>query len=376
MKIPFVDLSRLTKKIEGDLFVAAKDVIRRSAFILGPEVKSFEEEFARYLSCANCVSVASGTDALHLACRALDIGPGDEVVVPANTFIATALGVTMAGAIPVLVDCREEDYCIDPNLIESAITPRTKAIIPVHLYGQCADMDAINEIAKKHDLRVIEDASQAHGALYKGKNAGSFGDLACFSFYPGKNLGAFGDGGCVTTNDSFLAERLLHLRNYGSTQKYVHKTLGFNSRLDTLQACVLREKLKYLEECNESRRWAANQYQNALADMEGLIMPHTLEGRTHVYHLFVGRHAKRDKLIAFSQERGVGVLIHYPIPIHLQEAYSFLGYRESSFPIAEKASREIFSLPIFPYMNLDEINYVVKVIREFLENISVSLPND
>ena len=371
MNIPFVDLSRLTKKIENEFFSAAKEVINRSAFILGPEVKSFEEEFAQYLSSKHCISVASGTDALHLSCRALEIGSGDEVIIPANTFIATALGVTLSGATPVLVDCRELDYCIDPNLIESAITPKTKAIIPVHLYGQCVDMDAICKIAKKYSLKIIEDASQAHGAKYKGKYAGCFGDLACFSFYPGKNLGAFGDGGCVTTNNSELAQNLLHLRNYGSTQKYVHKTLGFNSRLDTLQACVLRLKLKYLNECNESRRWVASQYQNFLKEMDDLILPNSLEDRVHVYHLYVVRHVKRNDLIAFLKEKRISALIHYPIPIHLQEAYLSMGYNQGSFPVAEKTSREIFSLPIFPYMQLEEISYVAKVMKEFLKNISV-----
>jgi dTDP-4-amino-4,6-dideoxygalactose transaminase len=321
-------------------------------YILGPELKAFETEFAEYCGAPHCVGVGSGLEALHLVLRAWGLGPGDEVIVPSNTFIATWLAVSYAGAKPIPVEPREDTYNLDPERIEAAITPNTRAIIAVHLYGQPADMDAIVQIARRHGLKVLEDAAQAHGARYKGRPIGSLADAAAFSFYPGKNLGAFGDGGAVTTEDAGLAERLRALRNYGSALKYHHPIQGFNSRLDELQAALLRIKLRKLDEWNARRRRVADWYYRTLPRaLPGSVLPTVPEWAEPAWHLFVVRSRERDALQARLTAQGIGTLIHYPVPPHLQEAYRDLGYRSGSFPIAERLAHEVLSLPISPHLS-------------------------
>jgi len=349
LKIPFLDLKAPNQELAVEIDAAYNRVKESGWFILGPEVKAFEDEFAAYCGVKCCIGVGNGLDALHLILRALGIGLGHEVIVPANTYIATWLAVTYAGAIPVPVEPDEKTYNIDRDRIEGAITNKTKAILPVHLYGQPADMNPINEIAAQYKLKVIEDAAQAHGALYKGKRTGSLGNAAGFSFYPGKNLGALGDGGAVTTNDDELADRVRTLRNYGSTDKYVNEVPGFNSRLDEIQAAFLRVKLKYLDEWNRRRAEIANHYKSRLASTN-LILPYVPEWAAPVWHLYVVRSDKRDVLQKRISEAGIDTLIHYPIPPHLQEAYSNLGYRKGDFPITEKLAGEVLSLPIGPHV--------------------------
>ena len=344
--IPLVDLLSQRETIANDLKAAIAKVVDRCNFILGEEVDLFERDFAEYSRVPYAVGVANGTDALHLACRALDIGPGDEVVVPAMTFASTAFGVSLAGARPVLVDVRPEDALIDPEKIEAAITPRTRAIIPVHLYGQCADMDTVCAIATRYSLAVIEDAAQAHGAVHTGKRAGSFGDIGCFSFYPGKNLGAYGDGGLVTTARRDLAERLEVLRNCGSRLKYHHEEIGLNSRLDTLQAAILRVKLQHLDTWNEARRQIARHYDAALTRVPEIEITHHKTGT--VYHLYVVRLGERDAVLRALNAQGIGAGIHYPFALHELKAYSFLGHSKGEFPVAEDWARRCLSLPIYP----------------------------
>jgi dTDP-4-amino-4,6-dideoxygalactose transaminase len=312
-----------------------------------------------------CIGVDNGLEALHLIIRAYGIGPGDEVIVPANTFVATWLAVTHAGAIPVPVEPDERTYNIDPARIEQAITPRTKAILVVHLYGQPADMDPVNVLAKKHGLRIIEDCAQAHGARYKGRKAGSLGDAAGFSFYPGKNLGAFGDGGAVTTNDPILAERIHVLRNYGSRIKYHNEIVGYNSRLDELQAAFLRVKLSRLDQWNERRRQVAAQYKQGISGLHSLEMPFVPEWAEPVWHLFVVRHAQRDALQKSLNEEGVGTMIHYPVPPHLQPAYAELGYARGAFPIAERIANECLSLPIGPHLDEAATSVVMAALNRY-----------
>ena len=344
--IPLVDLKAQRETIANDLKAAIAKVVDRCDFILGEEVDLFERDFAEYCRVPHAVGVANGTDALHLACRALDIGPGDEVVVPAMTFASTAFGVSLAGARPVLVDVRAEDALIDPEKIEAAITPRTRAIIPVHLYGQCADMDTVCAIAARYSLAVIEDAAQAHGAVHNGKRAGSLGDIGCFSFYPGKNLGAYGDGGLVTTTRRDLAERLEVLRNCGSRLKYHHEEIGLNSRLDTLQAAILRVKLEHLDTWNEARRQIARHYDAALTRVPEIEITHHKTGS--VYHLYVVRLGERDTVLRALNAQGIGAGIHYPFALHELKAYSFLGHSKGEFPVAEDWARRCLSLPIYP----------------------------
>ena len=365
--IPFLDLKSPYLELKEELDAAYARVMESGWFILGKEVEAFEDEFASYCGAKHCIGVANGLDALHLIVRAYGIGPGDEVIVPSNTNIATWLAVTHAGATPVPVEPNERTYNIDPAKIEQAITPKTKGIMVVHLYGQPADMDPVNEIAVKHGLKVIEDCAQAHGARYKGRRAGTLGDAAGFSFYPGKNLGAFGDGGAVTTNDAELAERIAVLRNYGSQLKYHNKVVGFNSRLDELQAAFLRVKLKKLDEWNNRRSKVAEHYLRELSSQNELILPYVPVWADPVWHLFVIRHTKRDALQTRLNDAGVGTMIHYPIPPHLQEAYSKLGYNERTFPIAEIIHREVLSLPMGPHLaekQLDQVlSNVVKYFR-------------
>ncbi|WP_338115407.1 DegT/DnrJ/EryC1/StrS family aminotransferase [Thiocystis minor] len=348
--VPFLDLQAPHLELRAELDAAIGRVLNSGWYILGPEVEAFEADYATYCEADHCIGVANGLDALHLALRALDVGPGDEVIVPSNTYIATWLAVSQCGATPVPVEPDEHTYNLDPNRIEAAITPRTKAILPVHLYGQPADLDPILAIARQHGLRVLEDAAQAHGARYKGRRIGAHGDAVAWSFYPGKNLGALGDGGAVTTNDPEIADRLRVLRNYGSRVKYVNEVQGVNSRLDPLQAAILQVKLRHLDDWNARRAAIAARYREGLADT-GLILPQVPEWAEPAWHLFVVRHPQRDALHKRLTEAGIGALIHYPIPPHLQSAYAELGFGEGAFPITEAIHREVLSLPIGPHLS-------------------------
>lgn len=364
MKVPFLDLKSPYLELKDELDAAYRRVMESGWYILGKEVEAFESEFATYCEAKHCIGVANGLDALHLIVRAYGIGSGDEVIVPSNTYIATWLAVTHAGATPVPVEPDERTYNIDPARIEQAITPKTKAIMVVHLYGQVANMDPINAIAKKHGLKVIEDCAQAHGARYKGRRAGSLGDAAGFSFYPGKNLGAIGDGGAVTTNDDELAERIKVLRNYGSQVKYHNEVVGFNSRLDELQAALLRVKLTRLDEWNERRGIAARSYIQHLANNTRLTLPFVPDWAEPVWHLFVVRQNYRDELQKNLAEAGIGTMIHYPIPPHLQPAYSDLGYKKGDFPISEAIHNSIISLPMWPGITEDGVATVCSSLQK------------
>lgn len=364
MKVPFVDLRAQYQSLAAGVQQAISAVLERGDFVLGREVSQFEEEFAAYCEAEYAVGVDSGTSALELALRAFDIGPGDEVITAANTFIATAFAVSYTGATPVFVDVDPQTYTIDVSLLESAITDRTRAIIPVHLYGHPADMDPIMEIAAKHGLVVIEDACQAHGARYKGKRVGSLGHAAAFSFYPAKNLGAYGDGGIVVTNDRRVAESLQMLRNYGQSEKYHHLVQGFNHRLDTLQAAVLRVKLKHLDAWNASRRQHAQLYRELLAHSP-VVTPVETGYAESVYHLYVIRLQDRDGLRAYLQDRGVSTGIHYPIPIHCQLSHRDLGYQNGEFPVTEEYAEQILSLPMYAELTPASIEYVAEAIRDF-----------
>jgi dTDP-4-amino-4,6-dideoxygalactose transaminase len=362
--LPFLSLEAAYKELQLEIESAVLASMRTGWYILGPDVESFEEKFASYCQADQCIGVANGLDALHLSLRAMDVSPGDEVIVPSNTYIATWLAVSQCGATPVPVEPLESTYNIDPNRIEAAITSRTKLILPVHLYGQPADMDAILAIAHKHGLRVLEDGAQAHGACYKGKRLGAHGDAVAWSFYPGKNLGALGDGGAVTTNDPEIADRLRVLRNYGSRVKYVNEVQGFNSRLDPLQAAVLQVKLHHLDDWNKRRRAVATQYMESLANT-GLVLPLVPEWADSVWHLFVIRHPLRDALQQRLSDAGIGSLIHYPIPPHLQQAYASLGYNRGDFPIAEKMADEVLSLPMWPQFSAKDQHQVVAALLDF-----------
>jgi dTDP-4-amino-4,6-dideoxygalactose transaminase len=363
--VPFVDLVAQYRTIAEEIQLVTTKVIQEADFILGREVGLFEEEFATFCEARYAVGVDSGTSALELALRAYEIGPGDEVITAANSFIASALAISHAGAKPVLVDADPSTYTIDVAGIERAITPRTKAIIPIHLYGHPAHMDPILQLAEKYKLIVIEDACQAHGARYKGKRAGSMGHAAAFSFYPGKNLGAYGDGGMVVTNDLEIAERLQMLRNYGQKEKYQHLSRGYNRRLDTLQAAVLRVKLKYLEKWNAARGWNAELYQKSLHGT-GILTPREAAGADSVWHLYVIRTEQRDTLREHLVSRGVQASIHYPIPIHLQPAYKDLGYQRGDFPVTEACAQQILSLPMYAELQAEQIEYVARTLTEFV----------
>ncbi|WP_201774635.1 DegT/DnrJ/EryC1/StrS family aminotransferase [Kiritimatiella glycovorans] len=353
----------MTDEVMPEAMRRIEAVCASSDFILGEELERFETAFADYCGARHAVGVASGLDALKLILRAYEIGPGDEVLVPAHTFVATALAVSAVGARPVLVDIEPDFFTINPEALASAVTSRTRAVIPVHLYGQTADMDPVVAFARHHGLKVIEDAAQAHGASYGGRRAGGLGDAAAFSFYPGKNLGAFGDGGMVTTDDAALAERVKTLRNYGSSRKYYHEELGENSRLDTLQAAVLNVKLARLDAWNEGRRNAARGYAEELAGAEGLILPREQKPAGHVYHLYVLRSERRDLLMRRLGECRIGCLIHYPVPVHLQKAFAFLGHERGAFPEAERAADEVLSLPMFPTMTREQVSEVAAAVR-------------
>jgi dTDP-4-amino-4,6-dideoxygalactose transaminase len=366
-KIAFVDLQAQYKTIAPQINAAIQGVLDRSDYILGDEVRLFEEDFAKYIGTAHALSVGSGLDALEIALRAYGIGLGDEVITAANTFIATALGILAVGAKPVLVDMDAATYNIDPAAIEAAVTSRTRAIMPVHLYGQPADMGAIMAIAKKRNLLVIEDAAQAHGAKYDGKPAGSWGHAAAFSFYPGKNLGAYGDGGMITTNDAAIAEKIRCLRNYGQKVKYEHVVVGTNSRLDTIQAAILRVKLRHVDRWNSLRNEHAAAYSSALADGP-FVLPEIARNRTHIFHLYVVQTDNRASVQEFLNDRGIATGIHYPIPIHLQEACKNLGYRKGDFPATEQAAGRIFSLPMFPELTSQQRDSVAAALLQSVDS--------
>jgi dTDP-4-amino-4,6-dideoxygalactose transaminase len=363
VKVPFLDLNRPYEELKAELDEAYFHVMRSGCYILGREVEAFEREFADYCGAQHCVGVGNGLEALHLILRAYGIGSGDEVIVPSNTYIATWLAVSYAGARPVPVEPDPETFNINPARIETSITGRTRAIMPVHLYGQPADMDAINELARRHGLKVIEDNAQAQGARYKGRRTGSLGDAAGSSFYPGKNLGAFGDAGAVTTNDAQLADRVRALRNYGSVKKYYNDYQGFNSRLDELQAAFLRVKLKRLDEWNDRRRAIARHYQAELP-RSGLGLPAAPAWTEPVWHLFVVRHTERDAFQQKLAEEGVGTLIHYPVPPHFSGAYAEMRKGRGAFPIAEDLAATVLSLPMGPHLTLTQAEAVVEKVRK------------
>ena len=364
MKIPFVSFRPMEEELDIELRKAFERVLNASWYIEGKEDENFEKAFAKYCGINYCIGVGNGLDALMLALKALGIGEGDEVIVPSNTYIATALSVTYVGAIPVFVEPRIETFNIDPDRIEAAITDKTKAIMPVHLYGQACDMDPIIEIAKKYNLKVVEDCAQAHGATYKGQKVGTFGDAAGFSFYPGKNLGALGDAGAAVTNDEKLAKRIRALGNYGSDYKYHHIYKGNNSRLDELQAAFLSAKLMILEKMNEERRRVAYRYLTEINN-ERVILPVVPEYSTPVWHIFGVRCVERDALEKYLSDLGIGTNKHYPTPIHLQECYKDLGYKEGSFPVAEEISASEISIPMYYGMSEEEISYVINAINNF-----------
>lgn len=367
MKVSFMDLSRMHKSLKNELKKAIDEVIDKNSYILGEKVEKFEENFASYCNVKYAAGVSTGTDALELILRAYNIGRSDEVILPVNSFIATASAVTFANAKPVFVDCAES-YNINTDDIEKKITEKTKAIIPVHLYGQPCNMDKILEIANRNNLKVIEDACQSHGAEYKRKKTGSLGYAAAFSFYPAKNLGAFGDAGIVVSNNKNLIEKIKMLRNYGQSVKYHHDLLAFNKRMDAIQAAILDVKLKYLDKWNKQRREAAKEYNIELKELEKVVKkPIEYNDRKHVYHLYVIRTEKRDELENYLTKKGIATGLHYPIPIHLQKAYSNLGYKEGDFPISEKYSKEILSLPIFPGLTSKKIKFVCDGIKEFFK---------
>jgi len=367
MKVPFVDLKAQYEAIQVEIREAINQVLKEAAFAGGPFVEQFENEFASFCGSHYAIGVGSGTDALWFALRAVGITQGDEVITVPNTFIATAEAISLCGAIPVFVDIDEHTYMMDPALIEAAITPRTKAIIPVHLFGQIADMDPIMEIARGHGLFVIEDACQAHGAEYKGRKAGSIGDAGCFSFYPGKNLGAYGEAGAVVTANITFAEKVRMLRDHGQAKKYYHELIGWNARMDGLQGAILSVKLKHLRKWNEMRRKHAQLYHALLGGIKGVVIPHEAKHSKHIYHIYAIRVRDRDNIIASLAKEEIYCGIHYPVPIHLQEAYRFLGLQEGSSPVAERCAGEFVSLPMFPELTKEQIEHVARVLKRHLE---------
>ncbi|RJQ80695.1 MAG: DegT/DnrJ/EryC1/StrS family aminotransferase [Desulfobacteraceae bacterium] len=366
MNIPFLDLKAQYQQIENEVVPAIKEAMANGAFIGGPQVTGFEEEFAAFCDSAFCVGVGSGTDALRFALMAAGVGPGHEVITVPNTFIATGEAVSQVGARPIFVDIKEDTCNIDPEKIAAAITPKTRAILPVHLYGQTADMDAILQIARKHNLLVIEDACQAHGALYKGKKAGSMSIAGCFSFYPGKNLGAFGEAGAVVTQDEELAKKMRIIRDHGQEKKYYHMMEGYNGRLDAIQAAVLRIKLKKLPAWNAARQKHAKHYNELLSSIPGITIPTQAEFAQSVYHLYVIHTDKRDALQQYLSEKGIATGLHYPLPLHLQAAYKDLGYKKGAFPKTENSAAKLLSLPMFAELTNTQIEYIAKTIKEFM----------
>lgn len=364
VEVPFLDLGASYLEIKDELDAAYHRAMDSGWYILGGEVCAFEEEFAAFVGTKHCISVGNGLDALQLILRGYGIGAGDEVIVPANTYIATWLAVSGAGAVPVPVEPVERTFNLDARLIEAAITSKTKAILPVHLYGQTAEMDAINEIAGQAGLKVIEDAAQSHGARYKGRRAGALGDAAGWSFYPTKNLGAYGDAGAITTDDTELAERVRLLRNYGSKEKYYNEVKGINSRLDELHAALLRVRLGCLDEWNSRRARIAEMYLTELSETD-LLLPAVADGAEPVWHLFVVRSREREKLQSYLKSSGVSTLVHYPVPPHLQRAYAEMGLAEGTYPITEEIHREVLSLPMGPHLSSEDAARVVETVRSF-----------
>jgi len=358
MKVPFLNLKAQYDAIAQEVEQSFKEVLGSCAFSGGPYVERFEEEFASYCGCSRAVGVGSGTEALWLALAGLGVQAGDEVITAPNSFIATAEAISLCGAEPVFIDVEQESFTMNPALLERAITPRTKAIIPVHLFGQMTDMDPILAIARRHGIAVLEDACQAHGAEYKGRRAGSLGDAGCFSFYPGKNLGAYGEAGCVVTADQQLADRIRMLRDHGQSRKYYHEMVGINGRMDGIQGAVLSVKLKYLDAWNAARRAHAALYGRLLDDVPAVSVPMEMHYARHVYHVYAVRSCERERLIAALAESGIACGVHYPVPIHLQRAYASRGEGVGSFPVAELCAREFVSLPIFPELTREQVTYV------------------
>ena len=363
MKVPFLDLKAQYESIRDEIATTLQQVLDNTAFAGGPFVKKFEEDFASFCECEFAIGVDSGTTALWMALLGLGIGQGDEVITTPNTFIATAEAISFCGAKPVFVDVDEQTYNMNPGLLEDAITTRTKAIIPVHLYGQMADMDPIMQIARTHGLFVIEDACQAHGAEYKGRRAGSIGDAGCFSFYPGKNLGAYGEAGAIVTNNAELAEKMRMFRDHGQAKKYYHSMIGWNARMDGFQGAVLSVKLKHLPVWNEARREKAQRYNELLADVDDVNTPVETDYARHVYHIYAIRVQSRDELITGLAREDIFCGIHYPVSIHLQDAYGYLGYAKGSFPVAEKCAEQLVSLPMFPELTEEQVRRVAQEIK-------------
>lgn len=377
MKVPFLDLKTQYLSIKDEVDSAIQKVLDNTAFILGPSVENFEKDFAAAQQVKYCIGTSSGTDANHLVLWGLGVGSGDEVIIPANTFIATAWGATLCGATPVFVDCHPESYNIDPTKVEEKITSKTKAIVAVHLYGQSADLDPLKEIAKKHNLILVEDAAQAHLAEYKGKPIGGLTAAASFSYYPGKNLGAFGEGGAVTTNDEELFKKVKKLREHGQSQKYYHDSYGHNYRMEGIQGAVLGVKLKHLNKWTDARRSVAAKYNEGLKGLDAVITPKEMSYAKHVYHLYVIQlnagsldksNQLRDKLKDYLTEQGVSVGLHYPIPLHVQKCFEGLGYKKGDFPNSERIAEAGLSLPMFPEMTDEQINYVIAQIKSFFKS--------
>jgi dTDP-4-amino-4,6-dideoxygalactose transaminase len=368
MQVPFLNLRLHHEPIRDELRAAIEEVIDASAFAGGAFVEKFEREFAQFCGASHACGVGNGTDALWFALLALGVGPGDEVITVPSTFMATAEAITYCGARPVFVDIDEETYTMDAAQLERAITPRTKAILPVHLFGQMADMDPILHVARRHGLPVVEDACQAHGAEYRGRKAGSGGDVGCFSFYPGKNLGALGEAGAATTNNAELKRKMDVLRDHGQARKYHHTVVGWNGRMDGIQAAALSVKLKKLAEGNERRRQHARQYSELLASLDEIILPTVASERVHVFHIYAIRAPKRDELMRSLAQAGIACGIHYPIPVHLQEAYRSLGLTRGAFPVAERCADEFVSLPMFPELTSEQIEAVALAVRGWVED--------
>lgn len=367
MKVPFLELAPAYLELKDEVDAAIARVLTKGRYVLGAEVEAFEHEFARYTGVKYCIGVGNGLDALILSLIAFDIGPGDEVIVPSNTYIATALAVSHVGAHVVFVEPDPRTHNLDPNIIEAAITKKTKAIMPVHLYGLPADMDPINAMAERLGLKVIEDAAQAHGAIYKARKTGSLGDAAGFSFYPGKNLGAFGDAGAVTTNDAEVADKIRTLRNYGSKVKYYNEYKGMNSRLDELQAAILRVKLRFLDEWNARRGVLAAHYNESLGQASGIFTPSEPKGLKSCWHLYVITTPERSRLQEFLAKAGFGTMIHYPVPPYRQKAYADMGLRPGMFPVADRLAEEVLSLPIGPHLSQEHAALVLSEIERFVE---------
>lgn len=376
MNVPFLDLKANFKPLREQILKEIEDVLDNTAYILGPKVTAFEKSFGTMHGAEYCAAVSSGTDGNHLALWALGLAPGDEVIMPANTFVATAWGATLCGATPVFVDCDPRTYNIDPSKVEAAITPRTKAVVAVHLYGQPADMDALRAITNKHNIFLVEDAAQAHLATYNGKTVGALGDVCSFSFYPGKNLGAYGEGGAVTTNNPEIARKIKLYREHGSDKKYYHQTYGTNYRMEAIQGAVLGVKLPHLADWTAKRRAVAQQYNKLLSGINDIILPYEAHNVEHVYHLYVIQTEQRDALQTYLQEKGISTGLHYPVPLHLQECFNHLGYKKGDFPVSEQLGEQCLSLPMFPELTQEQIEYVAHHVTAFFASNTVTLAQE